>query len=153
MTAKCNRHKVKWGSFYKGGVGESTPLVLREGGKQSLSTEGGVGGRVLSLREGWETDYYYAGRVGGCCNSKRFWLIELLLDHTNYFDRFFDWLLLKIARLRSLTVEFRVWLLSRPVHHQLLYVSLCLFSISWLNLSIFLLQLTLLDKIMEFFSP
>ena len=30
---------------------------------KSISTEGGVGGRVLLLREGWEMDYYYAGRV------------------------------------------------------------------------------------------
>ena len=37
---------------------------------KSISTEGGVGGRVLLLREGYETDYYYAGRVGGGCNSK-----------------------------------------------------------------------------------
>ena len=31
---------------------------------KSISTEGGVGGRVLSLREGCETDCYYAGRGG-----------------------------------------------------------------------------------------
>ena len=28
---------------------------------QSISTEGGVGGKVLLVREGCETDYYYAG--------------------------------------------------------------------------------------------
>ena len=31
---------------------------------QSISTEGGVGGRMLLLREGSETDNYYAGRGG-----------------------------------------------------------------------------------------
>ena len=31
---------------------------------KSISTEGGVGDRVLLLREGRETDYYYAGRGG-----------------------------------------------------------------------------------------
>ena len=29
---------------------------------KSISTEGGVGGRVLLLREGCETDYYYPER-------------------------------------------------------------------------------------------
>ena len=31
---------------------------------KSISTEGGVGDRMLLLREGRETDYYYAGRGG-----------------------------------------------------------------------------------------
>ena len=31
---------------------------------KSISTEGGVGDRVLLPREGRETDYYYAGRGG-----------------------------------------------------------------------------------------
>ena len=31
---------------------------------KSVSIEGRVGGRVLLLREGCETDYYYAGRGG-----------------------------------------------------------------------------------------
>ena len=38
-----------FGPFYEG---RSTLSVLREGGMQSISTEGGVGGRVLLLREG-----------------------------------------------------------------------------------------------------
>ena len=54
-----------------------------------ISTEGGVGGRVLLLREGREKDYFYAV-VGGGCNSKHYWLMELLLDRTNYFNWFFD---------------------------------------------------------------
>ena len=37
--------------------------------------------------------------------------------------------LLKISRLRSSTVELCVWLLSRLVHHQLLHLSLCVYSI------------------------
>ena len=37
---------------------------------QSISTEGGVGGKVLLVRDGW--------------------LMKLLLDRTNYFNRFFD---------------------------------------------------------------
>ena len=28
--------------------------------------------------------------VGGGCNSKHYWLIELLLDRKNYFNWFFD---------------------------------------------------------------
>ena len=55
----------------------------------------------LVLRAGWEAECYYSGkgerrtittqgRVGGGCNSKRYWLMELLLDRTNYFNRFFD---------------------------------------------------------------
>ena len=31
---------------------------------KSISTKGGMGGEVLLLREGCETDYYYAGRGG-----------------------------------------------------------------------------------------
>ena len=31
---------------------------------KSIGTEGGVGGRVLLLKEGCEMDYYYAGRSG-----------------------------------------------------------------------------------------
>ena len=31
---------------------------------KSISTEGGVGGRVLLLRDGCETDYSYAGKGG-----------------------------------------------------------------------------------------
>ena len=30
------------------------------------------------------------GGVGGGCNRKRYWLMERLLDHTNYLNRFFD---------------------------------------------------------------
>ena len=44
--------------------GGSTPLVLRKGRMKYISTKGGVGGGVLLLREGCETDYYYAGRDG-----------------------------------------------------------------------------------------
>ena len=55
----------------------------------------------LVLREGREAECYYSGkgerrtittqgRVGGGCNSKRYWLMELLLDRTNYFNRFFE---------------------------------------------------------------
>ena len=67
------------------------------------------GGEVL--REGWDAVYQYWGRggrwcyylgrgekgtittrggAGGGCNGKHFWLMELLLDRTNYFNRFFD---------------------------------------------------------------
>ena len=69
----------------------------------------GGGGEVL--REGWDAVYQYWGRggrwcyylgrgekgtittrggAGGGCNGKHFWLMELLLDRTNYFNRFFD---------------------------------------------------------------
>ena len=58
-------------------------------------------GRSLSvLREGWEAECYYSGRgerrtittqggVRGGCNSKHYWLMELLLDRTNDFNWFF----------------------------------------------------------------
>ena len=44
---------------------------------------------------------------------------------------------------------------SRLVHHQLLHVSFCVYSRKLVNLSIFLLSLTLSDEITEFpvFSP
>ena len=59
-------------------------------------------GRSLSvLREGWEAECYYSGRgerrtittqggVRGGCNSKQYWLMELLLDRTNDFNWFFQ---------------------------------------------------------------
>ena len=59
-----------------------------------------MGWSLSVLREGWETECYYSGRgerrtittqegVGGGCNSKHYWLMELLLDLTNYFNCFF----------------------------------------------------------------
>ena len=55
---------------------------------------------ISALREGWEAECYYAGRgetnfttqgeVRDGCNSKHYWLMELLLDRTNYFNRFFE---------------------------------------------------------------
>ena len=56
-----------------------------------------MGGNLLVLREGWEAEFYYTGRgvrrtittqggVGGRCNSKHYWLMELLLDRTNNFN-------------------------------------------------------------------
>ena len=48
-------------TILEGGV-EHT--IITEGGMKSISSEGGVGGRVLLLREGCETDYYYKGRGG-----------------------------------------------------------------------------------------
>ena len=55
----------------------------------------------ISTEEGRETDCHYSGRgerrtitaqggVGDGCTSKHYWLVELLLDRTNYFDRFFN---------------------------------------------------------------
>ena len=49
--------------------GGSTPLVLREGKKRNITIQGGL---------------------EGGCNSKHYWLMELLLDCKNYFNRFFD---------------------------------------------------------------
>ena len=53
-----------WTIFWTILKGGSTPLVLGEGGMKSISTKGGVGGGVLLVREGCETDYYYAGSGG-----------------------------------------------------------------------------------------
>ena len=57
---------------------------------KSISTEGGVGGRVLLLRGGKRRTITSQGGVGGGCNSKHYWLMELLLDRANYFNWFFD---------------------------------------------------------------
>ena len=35
------------------------------------------------------------GRVGGACISKCYWLMEFLMEHLNYFERFSDWLFLR----------------------------------------------------------
>ena len=60
-----------------------------------------MGCSLLVLREGWEAECYNSGRgerrtitvtqggVGGGCNSKHYWLMELLLDCTNDFNWFF----------------------------------------------------------------
>ena len=69
------------GESTKGGVGCSIS-VLREGWEV-----------VLLLREGWEREkgtITTRGGAGGACNGKHFWLMELLLDRTNYFNRFFN---------------------------------------------------------------
>ena len=66
------------------------------GGKHTISTQGGVGCSLLVLREGWEAECYYSGRgerrtiarqggVRGGCNSKHYFLMELLLDMSGEF--------------------------------------------------------------------
>ena len=58
---------------------------------QSISTEAGVRGTVLYLERGERhTITMYRG-VGGGCNNKCYWLMELLLYHANFFDLFFHW--------------------------------------------------------------
>ena len=53
------------------------------GGEHTIITEGGVGGSLSVLREGWEAECYYSGRgvrrtittqgrVGGGCNGKHY---------------------------------------------------------------------------------
>ena len=70
-------------------------------GGQTISNQGGVGYSLSVLREGWEVECYYSGRgerrtvttqrgVVGGGYSKHYWLMEILLDRTNYFHRFFD---------------------------------------------------------------
>ena len=55
---------------------------------QSISTEAGVGGTVLYLeRSERHTITMYRG-VGGGCNNKCYWLMELLLYHANFFNWF-----------------------------------------------------------------
>ena len=44
---------------------------------KSISSEGGVGGRVLLLREGVRRTIITKGGVGGGCNGKHYWLMEL----------------------------------------------------------------------------
>ena len=68
---------------------------------------------ISILREGWEAQCYYSGRgerrsmttqgeVGGGCNSKRCWLMELFLDLTNYFTE-------SVFRLTFLMPKFLRW--------------------------------------------
>ena len=77
--------------FIRGG---ERSLVLREGWDAVYSTQGGVVGRLLLLGERWRTNYVRAQggvggwRIGNCC-----WFMECLLNHANYFVRFFDWTL------------------------------------------------------------
>ena len=54
---------------------------------KSISTEGGMGGRLLLPIE--RRTIITQGGVGSGCNSKHYWLMELLLDRTNYFNWFF----------------------------------------------------------------
>ena len=75
-----------------------------KGEEHFISTEGGVG---------WDEVYQFWGRggrqcsypgrgerrtnttqggVGGGCNNKHYWFMELLLDRTSYFNWFFDWI-------------------------------------------------------------
>ena len=63
---------------FKGG--ESTPLVLRKGRDAVYQYSGRGERRTITTQ----------GGVGGGCNSKQYRLMELLLDRTNFFTRFFD---------------------------------------------------------------
>ena len=82
---------IFWTNFLDHFKGGSTPLVLREGWDEVYQYCG----------KGWETECYYPGwgerrtitaqgRVEGGCNSKHYWLMELLLDRTKYFNCIFD---------------------------------------------------------------
>ena len=74
--------------------GEAHRYYLRRDGMQSISPEGGVGGRVLLTRQGRERErereregerererereretITTKGGVGGGCNGKRYWLM------------------------------------------------------------------------------
>ena len=69
------------------------------GGGGTISTLGGVRCSLSVLREGWEADCCYSGRggrrtistqggMGGGYRSKCNWLMEFLLDHTNFLGGF-----------------------------------------------------------------
>ena len=98
---------------------------------------------VSVLRECWEADFCYLvrveargrtistrGGVGGGYRGKCYWLKEFLLDHTNFFERFF-WLTIFLSKFLSWAV-----LLSCECE-----TALCVDSISLLNLFIILLSL------------
>ena len=59
---------------------------------QSISTGGGVGGRVLCVitQGGVRDELLPRSEVGGGCDSQHYWLMELLLDRTNYVNWLFD---------------------------------------------------------------
>ena len=69
------------------------------GGGGTISALGGVRCSLSVLREGWEADCCYSGRggrrtistqggMGGGYRSKCNWLMEFLLDHTNFLGGF-----------------------------------------------------------------
>ena len=55
---------IFWTNFWTILEGGAHHYYWGRGGMKSISTEGGVEGRVLSLRDGCETDYSYAGKGG-----------------------------------------------------------------------------------------
>ena len=68
---------------------------FKGGGKHTITTKGGLGWNLSVLSEGREAECYYSGRderrtittqggVEGGCNSKHYWLMELLLDRINF---------------------------------------------------------------------
>ena len=124
---------------------------LRRGRMQTVVTEGGVEDELLVRRE------------GGCCIRKCYWLRPIILSSfsTDYFfvesfalGRNCCWK----YHQRSSAVQSCVSLSSRPglvlndthwlsrIIHQLLRISLCVYSISLLNFSIFLLSLTISER-------
>ena len=88
-----NWHRVKYAldyffwTIFRGG---STPLVLREGWDEVYQYWGRGGGRCHYSGRGERRTITTQGGVAGC-NNKHYWLMKLLLDRTNDFNRFFDW--------------------------------------------------------------
>ena len=80
-----------FGPFYRGGGG-GRPLVLRKGWN-AFYQNSGRGGRQTVVTNGGVVIRTHGG-VGGWCISNWYWLMKFSLDHTNYFERFFDWLFL-----------------------------------------------------------
>ena len=71
-------------------------------GEHTISTQEGVGCSLLVLGAGWEVvlcvitqggvrdELLPRSEVGGGCDSQHYWLMELLLDRTNYVNWLFD---------------------------------------------------------------
>ena len=135
--------------FIWGGGGGDTPLVLRkwwDAVNQYLRRGERVGGRLLLLREGWEVVI----EVNATDWWSIYWIIQLFFRLTILLPKFFSWAVTLdwafVMRMRNTGPKhWTSTVIEDMANSRFWSFSLCMDSISLVELSIFLLSLILSD--------
>ena len=69
-------------TFFGPFFGNNFGLPVGGGGRQTISSQGGVGCSLPLLREGWEADCYYSRR-GGRLLCREGWEVVVLVNTTD----------------------------------------------------------------------